>query len=239
MSNGVPTVLLPGLVCDAAVWAHASAALGGRSTVSVADYGELDSLGAMAERVLRAAPERFALAGHSMGGRVALEMLRRSPERVAALALLDTAVQPLPAGEAGERERQGRYELLALAKARGMAAMAERWVQGMVWPPRLAEVELVGAVVDMFTRKSADVFAAQIRALLDRPDARPLLETIHCPTLVLCGADDTWSPAARHEAMAAAIPRAQLVIVPECGHMCTLERPQAVTQALLDWHARA
>jgi pimeloyl-ACP methyl ester carboxylesterase len=235
----ISTILLPGLVSDAAVWAHASDALAVRGSVSVADYGELDSLGAMAEKVLREAPQRFALAGHSMGGRVAFEVLRRAPERVAALALLDTAVHPLPLGEAGERERAGRYELLAVARERGMAAMAERWIQGMLWPPRLADALLVRTVVDMFARRSADVFAAQIRALLARPDARPLLTTLRCPTLVLCGADDSWSPAARHEEMAAAVPGASLVIVPECGHMCTLERPEAVTRALLDWQTLA
>src|SRR5262245_34932037 len=101
---GLDVVLLPGLVCDAAVWAHAAAALGARASVQIAHHGELDSLGGMAEKVLREALPRFALAGHSMGGRVALEVLRRAPERIAALALLDTGVAALPAGEAGERE---------------------------------------------------------------------------------------------------------------------------------------
>ena len=129
----------------------------------------------MAEKVLREAPPRFALAGHSMGGRVALEVLRRAPERVAAIALLDTGVQPLAAGEAGEREAAGRHELLQIAREQGMAAMAARWVQGMVWKPRLDETALVDGVIDMFARSSAEMFAAQIRALLARPDAGGLL----------------------------------------------------------------
>lgn len=235
----LPTVLLPGLVCDAAVWAHARAALETRAPVMVADHGLLDSLGAMADTLLRAAPARFALAGHSMGGRVALEILRRAPERVAALALLDTGVQPLAAGEAGERETAGRTELLQVARERGMAAMARRWVQGMVWAPRLLDDALIGSIVDMFARRSADTFAAQIRALLARPDAAGLLGGIRCPTLVLCGEQDGWAPAARHVDMAAQIPGAQLVLVAECGHMCTMERPEAVTRALLDWHRNA
>jgi pimeloyl-ACP methyl ester carboxylesterase len=158
---------------------------------------------------------------------------------VSALALLDTGVQPLAPGEAGDREIAGRQELLAIAQERGMAAMARQWVQGMVWLPRLADAELVQGVVDMFARGSADMFAAQIRALLARPDASGLLAGIGCPTLVLCGEQDSWAPAQRHREMAAAIPDAKLVLVPECGHMCTMERPEAVTGALLDWHRSA
>ena len=237
--TAVPVVLLPGLVCDATVWAHASGALGVRAPVSIAAYDSLDSLGDMAAKVLREAPQRFALAGHSMGGRIALEVLRRAPERVAALALMDTGASPLAAGEAGQREVAGRHELLQIARDQGMAAMAARWVQGMVWKPRLGDVKLVTSVIDMFARSTADVFAAQIRALLARPDASGLLAGIRCPTLVLCGEEDSWAPAARHRDMAAQIPGATLELIPDCGHMCTLERPEAVTQALLAWHASA
>jgi pimeloyl-ACP methyl ester carboxylesterase len=235
----IPAVLIPGLVCDASVWAHACAALETRTSVTVAEHGSLDSLPAMAEKVLREAPPRFALAGHSMGGRVALEVFRRAPQRVAALALLDTGVQPLAPGEAGQRETDGRHELLAIARERGMATMATKWVQGMIWPPRLSDQPLVASVVDMMARSNAEVFAAQIRALLARPDAGSLLAGIRCPTLVLCGEQDSWAPATRHREMAAQIPAARLVLVPQCGHMCTLERPEAVTAALLDWHQDA
>ena len=233
----LPVVLVPGLVCDATVWSHAAAAL--CAPVQIADHGRLDSLVGMAEKVLREAPPRFALAGHSMGGRVALEVLRRAPERIEALALLDTGVTALAAGEAGEREAAGRYELLGIARSQGMAAMATRWVQGMVWRPRLADAPLVASVVDMMARSNAEVFAAQIRALLGRPDASALLPAIRCPTLVLCGQEDSWAPAARHIDMAADIPDSTLVLVPECGHMCTLERPAEVTRALLGWYASA
>jgi pimeloyl-ACP methyl ester carboxylesterase len=235
----IPVVLLPGLVCDATVWGHAHEALREHADVVIPDYGLLDSLPAMAGKVLAEAPARFALAGHSMGGRVALEVLRRAPDRVVALALLDTGVAPLPAGEAGDKEAAGRHELLSIARERGMAAMAAKWVQGMLWPPRLDEAALVASVVDMMARKSADAFAAQIRALLARPDAAPLLGGVRCPTLVLAGEDDSWAPASRHREMAAQIPGATLVIVPRCGHMCTLERPEEVTRALLAWYSRA
>ena len=234
---GMRCVLLPGLVCDHTVWEHARAALAPHAEVHIPRYAALDSLGAMAEKVLAETPGDFALAGHSMGGRIALEVQRRAPERVKGIALLDTGAQPLAAGVAGAREAAGRHELLEIARTQGMAAMAARWVQGMVYPPRLGEGPLIARIVDMFARSSADVFAAQIRALLARPDASAVLDAIRCPALVLCGAEDSWAPASRHREMAARIRGATLTIVPECGHMCTLERPDAVTRSLTDWYA--
>jgi pimeloyl-ACP methyl ester carboxylesterase len=233
-----PLVLIPGLVCDDAVWEHAAAALRGTTDVRIAHHGELDSLGAMAEKILAENAGRFAVAGHSMGGRVALEIYRRAPERVTGIALLDTGVTPLPPGEPGEKEAAGRHELLGIARTQGMAAMAARWVQGMVWKPRLGDAALIDAVIAMFARSSADVFAAQIRALLARPDAGALLDMIRCPSLVLCGNEDAWAPPDRHRVMAARIPGATLTLIPDCGHMCTLERPEAVTSTLLAWTER-
>lgn len=231
-------VLVPGLVCDDAVWRHAAAALRADSAVRIAHHGDLDSLGAMAAKILDETPGRFAVAGHSMGGRVALEIFRRAPERISGIALLDTGTTPLAAGEAGAKEAAGRHELLDIARTQGMAAMAARWVQGMVWKPRLEDRALIEGIITMFARSSAEVFAAQIRALLGRPDASPLLDAIRCPTLILCGNDDAWAPADRHRAMAERIAGAALTLVPDCGHMCTMERPDAVTDALVAWRAR-
>lgn len=230
--------LLPGLACDDAVWAHAREAFASRANVHIASYGALDSMPAMAEHVLRSMDGEFAIAGHSMGGRVALEVFRLAPERIRGIALLDTGTTPLADGEPGEREVAGRQELVGIAQRDGMAAMAARWVLGMVWKPRLNERALIDAIISMFERCSAEVFTAQIRALIARPDAGPLLSRIACPTLVLCGAEDSWAPAVRHREMAQRIAGATLTLVPDCGHMCTLERPEAVTQALLAWHAR-
>jgi pimeloyl-ACP methyl ester carboxylesterase len=235
----LPTiVLIPGLACDSAVWEHAAGALRADATVEIARHGTLDSLGAMADKVLAETAGRFAIAGHSMGGRVALEIFRRAPERITGIALLDTGTAPLAAGDAGARETAGRLELLGIARNQGMAAMAARWVRGMVWPPRLEETRLVEGIIDMFARSNAEVFGAQITALLARPDSSGLLEQIRCPTLVLCGAEDSWAPAGRHREMAARIPGATLTLVPECGHMCTMERPGAVTLALAQWRSR-
>jgi pimeloyl-ACP methyl ester carboxylesterase len=222
-------------MCDRAVWADTIAALPHETVIDVAAYGDLDSLAAMAGRVLMLAPPRFAVAGHSMGGRVAFEVFRRAPERVAGVALLDTNYPPRAAGEAGAREEGERMELLALARRFGTRAMGDRWVQGMVHPSRLGDAALIGAILDMFVRKTADTFAAQIRALLARPDAAPLLARIAVPALVLCGREDSWAPLAAHEAMAAAIPGSRLVAVERCGHMAPMERPEAVAAALGQW----
>jgi pimeloyl-ACP methyl ester carboxylesterase len=231
-------MLLPGLNCDAAVWAPQVAALQGQARCVIPAWGLRNSLTAMAQQVLDEAPtERFAVAGHSMGGRVALEVMRLAPQRVERLALLSTGTHPLATGEAGEKERDGRLALLKIAQERGMRAMAREWARGMVHPDRIA-TPLFDEVLDMLERGSAAQFAAQINALLNRPDAASLLPTIQCPTLVLTGRDDSWSGPAQHEAMAAAIPGAQLVIVEHCGHMCTLEQPQAVSSALAGWLGR-
>lgn len=228
-------VLLPGLMCDAAVWAPQIEALSPRVACHVPDYGALDSLGAMAEHVLATAPPgRFALVGHSMGGRVAFEMQRRAPERVERLALLDTSYHPLAAGEAGRAERRQRLALLEIARRQGMRTMAREWALGMVHSTRHGE-PVFEAVLDMIERSNPTVFAAQIAALLARPDATALLDTIRCPTLLLCGREDAWSPPARHEFMRDRIPGARLVVVEQCGHMGTLERPAAVSAALIDW----
>lgn len=235
----LPTLmLLPGLNCDAAVWAPQVAALKGQANCRIPAWGLRDTLAAMAQQVLDEAPtERFHLAGHSMGGRVALEVMRLAPQRVERLALLDTGTHPLAAGEAGEKERAGRMALLKIAQEQGMRVMAQEWAKGMVHPDRIGG-PIFEEVLAMFDRGSAAQYAAQINALLKRPDAAPLLPTIQCPTLVLTGRQDAWSGPAQHEAMAAAIPGAQLVIVENSGHMTTMEQPQAVNKALADWLRR-
>lgn len=230
-------VLVPGLVCDAEVWRAQAAALGARHPVMVAEHGLADSLEVMAHRILEAASPRFALAGHSMGGRVALEILARAPERVTRVALLDTGYEGLAAGETGERERTGRYHLRDLGRAQGMIALGKEWARGMVHPARLDDAALMGAIHGMIGRAPLAQFEAQTEALLNRPDRTALLPQIRVPALVLCGREDGWSPPARHEEMARRIPGARLVIVPDCGHMCTMERPDEITAALRAWLA--
>jgi pimeloyl-ACP methyl ester carboxylesterase len=216
-----PLILVPGLMCDETVWAHQSTALADIADIQIAANGARDSLVAMADAIIAQAPPRFAIAGHSMGGRVALEVVRRVPERIIALALLDTGHQPLAAGEAGEREVAGRLALVEKSRRQGMRAMGWEWLQGMVYPSRLSDAVLVNAT--------------QTRALINRPDATPLLGKIRCPTLVLCGREDIWSPPRRHEEMRELIAGSSLTVVPYCGHMSTMERPAAVSEALHGW----
>ena len=231
-------LLLPGLMCDASVWAPQVEALSPQVHCLVPDYGLRDSLTAMAQQVLNEAPEeRFALAGHSMGGRVALEVLRLAPQRVTHLALLDTGTHPRAAGAEGDKERAGRMALLAVAQAQGMRAMGQQWLRGMVHP-NVVDTPLYEAMLAMLARSSPAQFAAPIQALLDRPDAGPQLHAVSCPTLVLTGRQDAWSPPEQHEAMAQAIAGAQLCIVEDCGHMSTLEQAGAVNAALAGWLAR-
>lgn len=232
-------VLLPGLMCDAAVWAPLYPHLLTGIQPWVADYGAARSLEAMALAVLAQAPaERFALAGHSMGGRVAFEVLRMAPQRVSHLALLDTGHLPRAAGEAGAQEAAKRHALLEVARSQGVRAMAQVWVQGMVHPQRLQDAELIESIVAMFARKSADVFAAQIEALLERPDASGVLRSLALPTLLQCGAQDSWSPPEQHAAMQTLAPQAVLDVIEDAGHMAPMERPQAVAASLSRWLQR-
>jgi pimeloyl-ACP methyl ester carboxylesterase len=235
MTQAETLVLVPGLMCDDTVWRHQITAFSAGRDVQVAQHGLSDSLGAMAERILDSAAPRFALAGHSMGGRVALEVVARAPERVTRLALLDTGYQARAAGEAGEREQAGRYRLLEIARRDGMLAMAQAWASGMVHPDRLSDRPLMDAIHSMIVHAGVAQFEAQIRALLARPDRTELLTELRLPTLLLCGRDDSWSPLARHRDMARLIEGSHLVDVPDCGHMSTMERPEAVTSALHSW----
>jgi pimeloyl-ACP methyl ester carboxylesterase len=228
-------VLIPGLLCDEFVWSEQCKVLSADAHVWVADHGSLDSLTDMARAVLRDAPaERFAVAGHSMGGRVALEVLRLAPERVQRLALLDTGWLPRPGGAQGEEERVSRMALLDNANRLGMRAMGRQWARSMVHPAAV-DTPVFEGIVEMIERKTPEIFAAQIRALLARPDANAQLLAIDCPTLVLCGRQDSWSPLSRHLQMAAIIRGAELRIIENAGHMSTLEQPWAVAAALLEW----
>jgi pimeloyl-ACP methyl ester carboxylesterase len=185
----------------------------------------------MAQYVLDVAPARFALAGHSMGARVALEMVRREPERIERLALLDTGVHPEQPGE-----RDKRMALLALARE-GMGALADRWLTPMVYAQGPLAAEVMPELRAMVLRKTPQIFADQVAALLGRPDAKAVLAQIACPVLVGVGRHDQWSPPAQHEPIAAAIPQATYVVFEDAGHMSTVEAPEAVTEALAAWMA--
>jgi pimeloyl-ACP methyl ester carboxylesterase len=223
-------VLLPGLLNDHRLWAHQTAALAGLAQVSVADLSRDDSLAGMAERVLAAAPPRFALAGLSMGGYVALEIMRKAPERVERLALLDTTARP----DAPE-QTQRRSDAVAIARAGGFDKIMPTMLPNLLHPDHLALERIAGLAKDMARVVGPDAFARQQHAIMHRPDARPGLTRIACPTLVLVGRDDTVTPLDRAEEMAELIPDARLVVVQECGHLSALEQPQAVSAVMAYW----
>ena len=222
--------LLPGLLCDETVWRHQAQHLADVADVTVADYRDCDAIPDMAARVLEQAPPRFAIAGHSLGGRVALEILRAAPERVTHLALLDTATGP-----ARDSEYEKRMGWVELARREGMAALVEAWLPPMVHPDRIGDEQLMQPLAAMIQTYTLEQFAGEIKALLQRPDATPLLSGISCTTLVLCGRQDSWSTLEGHKEIAAAIHGSRLVIIEGCGHMSPIEQPEAVTRALRDW----
>ncbi|MEX5748026.1 alpha/beta fold hydrolase [Massilia sp. X63] len=225
-------ILLCGLLCDEVVWEYQAQALRAEYDVRILKFVEQDSMEAMAAHVLRHAPERFALAGHSMGGRVALELMRRAGPRVERLALLDTGFEGPAADEASRRA-----VLVEQAQREGIDAVAAAWGLPMLAPGHRSNPALVRAMFDMVGRMSGGIYAAQTRALLGRPDATEVLTNIACPTLVLCGMEDGWSPPERHRRMAELIPRASLRLIDDCGHMSMMEQPVAVLAALRDWLA--
>jgi pimeloyl-ACP methyl ester carboxylesterase len=231
----VNLLLLPGLLCDDAAWAPVVARLRGIADCRIAQYDDADSLAEMARGVLASTPAQFALAGHSMGARVAMEVCRLAPGRVSRLALLDTGFQALPAGAAAAEERARRLALVDRARAEGMRAMGREWLRPMVHPARLDDHALIEAILAMVERSTPQRFAGQVRALLGRPDLTDLLRSVRVPTLVACGREDAWSPVAQHEAIAALVPHSRLAVFDDCGHMAPMERPDAVARALVDW----
>ena len=225
-----PLVLLPGLLCDAALWAAQSAALADVADIAVADLTQADSLVDLAHLVLDAAPPRFALAGLSMGGYLAFEMLRRAPERVTRLALLDTSARP----DTPERAQQ-RRDFIRLARKGGFRGLTPRLLPQWVHPERMKDPDFVEAVVSMAQRVGRDAFIRQQTAILGRPDSRPDLARIRVPTLVLCGRQDLATPVEVAREIAADIEDARLVVVEECGHLAPMEKPVEVGAAMRSW----
>jgi pimeloyl-ACP methyl ester carboxylesterase len=223
------TVLIPGLMNDAWVWAQQIGALSRLGPVHVACNDGLDDLRAMAGRVLETSAGPLNVIGHSMGGRVALELLNLAPERVAKLALLDTGVH-------GPRETEaaGRDRLVEIARGQGMAAVARAWAPDMLAPANRQNAAITAGIAAMLQRCRPEDFAAQQRALLGRQDRTALLSRIACPTLVATGAHDAWSSPEQHAQMARAITGARLAVIEAAGHMTPVEAPDAVTALLTD-----
>jgi len=232
MSEAVtdPVVLLPGLLCDHRLYAAQLPALEARGDVLVGDLTRVDTVAGLAEQILAQSPAHFALAGLSMGGYVAFEILRRAPERVTRLALLDT--QARADTEEAKARRRGLMELAEKGEFKGVTP---RLLPLFVHPEALADPHITATVASMAESTGKDAFLRQQRAIMGRPDSRAGLPAISCPTLVLAGREDQLTPMELQLEMAGLIPNATLVLLPRCGHLAPLERPAAVTRQLLAW----
>jgi pimeloyl-ACP methyl ester carboxylesterase len=230
MDNTMPILLVPGVVCSPRIFSPVVPALWRFGPVTVANHIRDDNMGAIARRILAEAPPRFALAGHSMGGYIAFEILRQAPERVAKLALMNTQARP-DTPEATTRRRG----LVARAQNGDYRGVLDELFSGFVHPSRLGDASLRQLVHDMGDDVGPEAFVRQQTAVISRPDSRPSLAWIKCPTLVLTGDQDNSVPNSQSVEMANGIPGAKLVILPDCGHLPQLEMPQATADALVEW----
>lgn len=219
-------VLIPGLGSDAAVWSRTISALGDDALCIVGDTLQDGSLTSMARRILAAAPAAFTLAGLSMGGMVALEIMRLEPARVTALAIVDSNAFP----DTPEQAEQRRRMLAAVRGGIDIGVYGQSGLARLIHPDAANEVG--DEILAMGVRVGAETYARQIEAVLHRPDQRPVLTAIAIPTLVVTGADDAMIPPSCAEAMAAAISGAKLVVVPNCGHLPPIEQPRATATLL-------
>ena len=230
MTAPLPLVLVPGLLDSYRLYAPQLDALWARGAVHLAQHTRADTMTALAQAILAAAPERFALAGLSMGGYIAFEMLRQAPARIARLALLDTQARPESPEAATARRAQ-----MELARREGLGAVIESQIPRLLHAPHQRDPALRALLHAMAEEVGLEGFLNQQQANLTRPDSRPTLPQVRCPTLVVVGAQDILTPPACAEEMAAGIAGARLTVLPECGHLCTLEQPRAVNEALTAW----
>jgi pimeloyl-ACP methyl ester carboxylesterase len=232
MDNTMPILLVPGLASSPRIYAPVIPALWRFGPVTVANHIRDDNMGAIARRILAEAPPRFALAGHSMGGYIAFEIMRQAPDRVAKLALINTQARP-DTSEATAR-RRGQ---MARARSGEFHAVLDELFAGFVHPSRRGDGALRQLVHDMGDDIGVDAFVRQQTAVMSRADSRPTLAWIKCPTLVLSGDEDNTIPNSLSVEMADGIPGAKLTILACCGHLPQPEQPQTTADALVEWLA--
>ncbi len=229
----IPLILVPGLLCDEALWEDQAAALDQVATSMVFDsHMHHDSIGKIADSIVAQAPARFALAGLSMGGYIALEICRKYSEKVDRLALVDTSARAET-----EEQTQRRQSLIELCRQGKFNDVIELLWSVLVDSSRLDDRLLKGKIVSMAERVGPEVFIRQVHAIIRRPDQLPNLSQITCPTIVVCGRTDQITPVECSEEMTANIQGAKQVIITGCGHMSTMEKPEQVTMVLHDWLA--
>ena len=227
-----PLLLVPGLACTADLWAPQIAAFGGRYDCRVADHSKGATMAEIAANILVQAPPQFMLCGLSMGGYLSFEIMRQAPQRVRKLALLDTQATP-----EGEAQRANRYARMEAARSGGMTKLAELQWEQLVHPMRYADARLKDDIRRMALDTGTEVYLRHCAAIMNRVDSRRDLSKIKVSTLVLAGDKDQLTPPEKAQEMADGIAGATLVIVPDCGHMSTMERPEAVNAALEAWLA--
>ena len=230
MDNTMPILLVPGLAGSPRIYGLVAPAMWRFGPVTAANHIRDGNMGAIARRILAEAPPRFALAGHSMGGYIAFEMMRQAPDRIIKLALINTQARPDTPETTGRRRDQ-----IARTQAGEYDAVLDDLFPGFVHPSRREDVSLHRLVHDMGDDIGADAFVRQQIAIIGRSDSRPTLALIRCPTLVLTGDEDNTIPNSLSKEMADGIPGAKLVILPQCGHLPQVEQPQATADALVEW----
>lgn len=223
-------ILVPGLLCTGELWKAQTAALFGVANVMIADNRAHDSVQMLAKDILQSAPATFALAGLSMGGYIALEMFRQAPERIERLALIDTRAEA-----DGPEQIQRRRDFMDLARRGKFKGVTPQLLPLLVHKDHLENETLRQVIFDMAAEVGVEGFLRQQQAIIDRPDSRADLPHIKCPALVMCGAQDQLTPVSVHEALAAAIPGAQLRIIENAGHLTPLEQPDVVTAYMREW----
>ncbi|MGJ4882734.1 MULTISPECIES: alpha/beta hydrolase [unclassified Bradyrhizobium] len=230
MTDALPLVLVPGLISSPRIYAPVIPALWRLGPVMVANHIRDDSMAAIARRILAEAPPRFALAGHSMGGYIALEIMRQAPERVGRLALINTQARP-DTPEASARRRT----MITRAKEGDYHGVVDELFSGFVHPSRQDDPRLRQLVHDMAEEVGVIGFIRQLTAIMSRPDSRPTLTAIRCPTLVLTGDTDNTIPNSLSKEMADGIDGSWLVVLENCGHLPQPEQPEETAQALMEW----
>jgi pimeloyl-ACP methyl ester carboxylesterase len=230
MTSALPLILVPGLLCSARLYASQVAALWPHGQVAIADHRRDADMAAIAARILADAPPRFALAGLSMGGYIAFAMMRQAPERIARLALLDTSARPDT-----PEQQAGRDKFIAMAEAGQLNDIVQTLTPRFLHPDHADNETFKGVIRAMAQETGAEAFVRQTKAIKSREDSRPLLAKINCPTLVLVGDADVLTPPDLAQEIAAGIAGSKLVVVPNCGHLSTIEKPDAVDKALTEW----
>ena len=229
----IPLILVPGLLCDDALWAPQTKWLSDIADISVGETLIDDSFSKMAERILEMAPRHFALAGLSMGGYVCMEIMRQAPERVERLALFNTSGRADTADQTNRRK--ALIELATIGKFKGVTP---RLLPLLIHKDRQSDKELTNAVIEMAGRVGQAGFLRQQTAIMNRPDRQAEMAIYDLPTMVVCGRQDALTPLNLHEEMKELIPHARLCVIEECGHLSTLEQPHAATDLMRGWLLR-